>query len=310
MVKILLDFPWRIDSVLDPGPDPDPRKAIRDYEQFRARIQLKPVAFIVAQEEGFFWERLGQRKPHGSWMRDVLRFIAHHRTGRDAGAHRAILVNGPNDLQDFWQRSLREEMGDLNNWRTPQIIVCSERWSKWRKCVLDDEVEIALEGRPADDTQKRVVVFVGSYEQNSAHKYEEDYRAHKYAVADVDPWDVRHCNQPNADGLLDSRCRLPRPSNLNSIAIPDLDEVLRSLRSESWPHEGKYWFIPPASWNHLKDKDKWRKGSFEEKTAPNGRKGPIDYKNQIWSWHQEGHWDVQLKDGKHVKVKSNGDPWK
>src|SRR5258708_2262853 len=137
MIRLLLDFPWSIDAALDPG-SPS-RKVIRDYEQFRARLQLKPVEFIDEQERSVFMERLtpGPHTPHGSWIGAVLRFIAHHSITQAAGADHATPMNGPGGLRDTWRRVLRDEMGDLNNWPTPQIIVCIERSLELKQSVHD-----------------------------------------------------------------------------------------------------------------------------------------------------------------------------
>jgi hypothetical protein len=309
MVSILLDFPGTIHSLLDR--DRRSRSIIRDYEFFRSSTRLNPVQFIDPEEARLFYQQLAERGPYGGWIGEVLRFVAHHRRNEPAGGHRATVVNGPQDLGGPWRRALREEMGNLENWRTPQLIVCAQRSAEWRNCVHDHEVDIVFDDRPQDRPYKRVVVFITSPNEVTGHNYELEYMAHKYAWADLDPWDVRHCNAPRPGGLLDERCRLPRSSALHARRPWELDEELKKLRSQSWPSEGKFWFIPPEAWSHQQDRIEWRKGAFEEQTAPNRRKGPIDYKGQIWAWHsEEGHWDVQLKGGGHMKVKPNGDPWK
>lgn len=301
-----MDCPWPIDTVLDRY---SPLfQAIVEYQSFMRETSIEGrVPFITTVEMEAFYSRLNQDRPRGSWIAQVMQFINQHVITQDFGQYHATLANGPHDLGSSWRKALREEMGDLVNWRTPQILVCANRSGQWGPVVRDHEVRINLEDRPNRDPENRVVVFIHSYKSYESHKHRSDYSEHKYALADIDPWDVRHCNRTATDGLPDPRCRLPRPSGLIEIALQDLGEKLESLRSEPWPQNGKYWFLPPGLWNYATNKMEWRKGAFAEETL-NGRKGPLDYKGQVWSWdYTEGHWDVELPDGGYFRITQNGD---
>lgn len=310
MIKLLLDFQWRIDEALDP--DPRPLQVIRDFLNFLAHLHLEPVRFVYQQEQGLFWQKLTMRRGGGIGV--VLRFLNYVEAQGNGGPNRAIPVNGPHDLRHTWQVALRDEMGDLCNWRTPQIIICSERLSGWEQCVHDYEALIALEDRPCEGPRKRVVVIMHSYDQKQASQYREDYRAHKYTLADIDPWDVRHIYYPTGDGDHYAECKLPRPRCLERIPLNEVDQQLNQLRSRSWPYQGKYWYLPPQQWQAVAavTKEEWRKGIFPEKATLNPKRahqrGPVDYSDErVWLWDRhEGHWDVQLADGTHKKINHEG----
>lgn len=307
MNRILLDFPWPIDAVLDA--DPTPLMVIKDFSKFRSCISLNLAPIVDAREEAQFWEKLSLCRSNSSLYHcrdlDFVCMILDHISGAKVGQSRATPIEGPNDLRDVWLKILRTEMNDLTNWRTPQVVVSSRRFSEWANCVQDGEIPIKLEDHPEDAPQKRVLVVMNSY--GEASRYRKEYEANKYAVPDSNPWDLRNCRPDSQAG---QHCLLPRPACLADVPLRDLERELHSMRSESWPKGGKYWFIPPDTWSVEMDKNRWRRGAFKEEIAQNRRKGPIDYKDQIWCWHpQEGHWDVQLRDGSHKKVKPNGDPW-
>jgi hypothetical protein len=286
MIKLILDLPWPVSEALNPHSDA--LRVLRDFEQVRSALVLDLVPFIDQDEATRFWERLGERRAGGNIFRPVRQFVEHAlRLGR--GPHRAVPINGPYDLRESWQHALRDEIGTQDNWRTPQIVACTERRTDWSNSLEDEEVNLVLQDEGQESGCKRVIFFMRSYESREAHSHQRDYQAHKYAAADLDPWDVRHLHARTANGALDGRCKLPKPPGLNGVAFADLDGRLDHLRAKSWPHNGKYWFLPPPSWmlENANNKEDWRKGAFKKGEAPNRRGGPVDYKEQIWSWHPE-----------------------
>jgi hypothetical protein len=309
MIKLLLDFPWRINEALDA--DPRPLEVITDFLNLLTHVPQEPVRFVYPQEQALFWQELPGRR--GGGIEVVLRFLNHVETLVDQGPNRAVPVNGPNDIRPTWQVALRDEMGDLTNWRTPQIIVCAERYPEWENCVRNDEALIALEDQP-DGHVKRVVIKMQSYPARQAHAFIQDFQNHKYALADLDPWDVRHIHYPDGEGNHYQRCRLPRPQYLERITLDELDEQLNRLRSQGWPDRGRYWYLPPAGWHaaEVMTKDEWRSGAFPKQATLNPRRehkrGPVDYSgDRVWLWDPyEGHWDVQLPDGTHKRINHEG----
>ena len=78
------------------------------------------VPFITNVEMEEFYTRLKQVQPRGSWVAQVMQFVNQHVITQNLGHYRANLSDGPHDLGDSWRKALREEIGDLVNWRTPQ----------------------------------------------------------------------------------------------------------------------------------------------------------------------------------------------
>jgi len=301
MVKVLLDFPWQLDEVLNPYSDA--LAVIRDFDRFIAVLRFDPVPFISQEDERRFWENV-PRSCGGRFapvFRLLARLVCEHLDGPSA-----LPANGPNDLPDYWRKSLRIALGDLLGWRNPQLVVSESRRPEWHP--IDHEAHLRLEDLP-DQEVTRVLIAIGSYEDDDGHGFVDDYEAHKYAAADFDPWNVRHCHPQRQNGDLDERCLLPKHPSLRGIDLSRVDEQLRLLRSENWPRDGVCWFLPPSTWNFDPRtlKSEWRKGVFDEREK-NGRRGPLDYKGRVWSWHsEEGHWDVQLDNGQHFKVNWRGE---
>ena len=306
MIKLLLDFPWRIDAALNA--DPRPLHVMRDFLSLLAHVPFEPVRFVYQDEVTLFYEEL--RGHHGRWVAEVIRFLSHVEAQEQGGAHHAIPLNGPNDVRHPWQIALRDEMGDLSNWRTPQIIVCADRSQLWEQCVQDHEAAIALEDHPNEGAHRRVVVVMQSYDHKQVPKYQEDYRAHKYALADVDPWDLRRKHPAIAGGRLNYPARLPKPPELEAIKPHNLQSEIDEARKRSWRRGGRFYYIPPGIWEftQVNQKHEWRSGAFPVDRARNGRgPGPLDYLGQIWDWdEQERHWDVQLTDGTYLRITHEG----
>ena len=312
MVSLLLDFPWSFEVILDF--DPAPLVLARDFMELIGQLPWKPAPFVDPEEAALFMEKLnnqgGRPLRKGRWVADAFRFL--HIVGcGDLGAHRAIPVDGPAEIRSKWQRALRDQIGDGQNWRNPQIVISTDRAERWRACVHNHEVRIALEDLP-DSTIERVVIFMPLYGASDQREYGRDYRAQKYAMADLDPWDVRHIHYPHGGGNHYAQCRLPRPGSLLDVPLDRLVAELNELRTNIWSDQGRYWYIPPIGWQYNTiDKPTWRRGAFPERATQNpkrmGKRGPVDYRNQIWLWDmEEGHWDVQLEDGTHLRINHEG----
>jgi hypothetical protein len=309
MVKLILDFPWSIDEALEA--DPRPLQAIEDFLNFfsqLAHLGLEPVRFIYQQEQEVFWPLLATRRSGAHAI--ILRFLNHVAVQAAGGPYRAIPTPGPNDLRPTWQVALRDEMADLNNWRTPQIIVCAERWAQWERFVHDSEAAIALEDRPGDGVHHRVVVVMQSYDHKQAYQYYEDYRGHKHALADLDPWDLRRIHPSMADRRVDHPCRLAKPPELEGLPLYKLNSEIDVARGRGWQRHDRFYYIPPGHWRltQVQGKAEWRAGVFPTDRAANGRgPGPIDYLGQVWDWDEnERHWDVQLRNGTYKRITHEG----
>ena len=90
----------------------------------------------------------------------------------------------------------------------------------------------------------------------------------------MDPWDVRYVYYPDGTGDHISRCRLPRPEQLQRVPLNELDDKLKAFRSQPWPDQGKYWYLPPPEWKAgaVVTKDKWRHGIFPDAETLNPKR--------------------------------------
>ena len=306
MIRLLLDFPWPLDAALDA--DPRPLRMIQDFLAFLSQVPFHAAPFVDQDEQAEVMRKLPQRR--GTWIAHILRFQTHVACD-ELGPQRAIAIDGPADIRPEWERALRDQLADSTNWRTPQIVVAAERAHEWRNCIHDHEARIRFQEQP-HHTETRVLVTMGSYSPKDAQRHRNDYETQKYAMADLDAWDVRHVHYPLGQGPHYDHCRLPRPQHLAKISLDHLEAALHQLRSESWPHNGRYWYIPRSPWRPTAlTKADWRKGAFPEDQTLNPKRehkrGPVDYKGQIWLWDSpEGHWDVQLQDGTHKRITHEG----
>jgi hypothetical protein len=292
MTRLLLDHPWRLDEVLDP--ESPGFRVIERFVDLGRRQVLDPVPFISHQEYNEAWARMDVRRyARTSGFAAICRFGKQLICDGEVGVC-ATPVPEPSGLTQFWKSALRREMGDFANWRTPQIVIAEQRSEHWPS---SPEVGVHCDDHPPSTQQPRVLVVLGEYD------------SHPFALSDRDPWDMRNCLEETA--IPGRPRRLPRPTGLEGVEVDDLEEILRQLRSEAWPCGGKYFYIPPASWivaSTETNRERWRKGAFPKARAPNGRTGPTDYRNQIWSWHsEEGHWDIQMQSENHVRVTPAGD---
>jgi hypothetical protein len=289
MRSLLLDFPWDLRAAVE---DPTVGAFLLEFDGLYKREGLRPAPFLDPEECNTLPIMTRTAGNHGY---EPLHRLLQKCLREVGGEISATPQPEPAGLKVGWKRALRDEMGDFSDWRCPQVIASESRRNAWRPAIRDEEVQITCEDTGPEKVHTRVIAFIGSYAE------------HKYARADHDPWDLRHCHPPASPAGPQHPCQLPRPQIINRVPLVELASVLASLRSESWPHAGRYCYIPPASWapESVNDKVDWRKGAFPTAEA-NGRRGPRDYKGQVWAWdNQERHWDVQIGKG-HKRIRHDG----
>lgn len=289
MRSLLLDYPWDLRAAVE---DPAVGAFLLEFDALYKREGLPPARFVDPEECQTL--PIITRKAGNSGYEPLFRLLQN--CLREVGGEVAATPQPePPGLKLTWKQALRDEMGDLSDWRGPQLIASENRRGAWEPAIHDEEVQISCADRDPNELHRRVIAFLGSYAE------------HKYARADHDPWDLRHCHPPANVAGLARPCRLPRPPKLRGVPLEALAEALDSIRSESWPHEGRYCYIPPNAWASEKvtDKGLWRNGAFPRGQA-NGRHGPVDYKGQVWAWHnEERHWDVQTG-ANHKRINHEG----
>ena len=295
MTRLLLDYPWTVDKGL--GPDPVPYNVILDFLNLLARTKLEPVPFIDPEECNVFWNIIKDRKGQGRF-RNVIMFL-NHLKGDVGGIFLAQPISAePTELRDSWKCALRTELGDLTNWRNPQIIVPKLRRPDWH---CGTEVGLNWEpnsGESASGPHLRVLAVL------------EDYESHPFAISDLDPWDLQRIHPAIPDQDRQYPALLPKPSLLNGCSLQNLRDHLNLARAAGWVTGRNYYFIPPMDFDPLGiDKETWRKGrAFRYETAPNSnRTGPVDYRGIVWSWDEyERHWDVQTIP-KYIRISHTGE---
>jgi hypothetical protein len=293
MTLLLLDFPWELQSVLLPYSEA--YAGLHDFERLCEEERLERVPFISEEE----YANLMQQLPGRVNIRPVLQVLPHYL--RDSfGPIRATPAAGPHDLTDNWKYALRDEMTDLDDWRTPQIIACEHRRGDWMPSMTGpaDRTEVGISCEDQEQPVIRVIAFLGSYD------------AHRYAKSDRDAWDLRRTKPHNEE----RPCYLPKPPKLLDTTFLELETELEAVRQDGWCLGGRYYFIPPGDWKpeHWKSKNTkgaWRDhGSFRRDVAGDGiHRGPLDSEGRVWSWHEEErHWDVQLPEGGYWSISQTG----
>src|SRR5437867_8099536 len=114
MTKLLLDFPWPIESLLDRYSESF--IILGSFEELCAEENLKRLSFVDPQTyDAFCLAAFAESRP------DVVQFhmqIVPQYVRYGLGTARAEPVAGPEDLPDSWYCSLRDELNDPD-WRTP-----------------------------------------------------------------------------------------------------------------------------------------------------------------------------------------------
>lgn len=280
MTALLLDHPWPIEDNFDAG-SPAFGILLRLSDLIREqslRVGVRPARFIMPGDLRQALTKATIVKASG--LAAFKRFAEH--CVRDGGTNRVATPEPePPLLTDQWKQALRESLGDLSDWRDPQIIVSTARLADWRN---EEEVAIACEGHPDSNGLKRVVACLDSYE------------AHTHATSDLDPWDLRRRAVSSSGAERVYPCYLPKPPQLTGVPLKNLRSELEQIRN--WEIGGGFYFIPNQDWDPTAtSQEKWRKGRvFPEVRCRNGARWPCDYKGEAWCWDEmHGHWDVQRK---------------
>jgi hypothetical protein len=274
VTALLLDHPWPLDAALDPRSD-----GFRVLERFRELVTtegLEIVPFISRDEYNQMWDRIARTTGWASVARFAAQFVR-----EDSPPPLATPVPEPPGLTQCWKGALREAMGDLQNWRNPQIIIARRRRPVW---PCGDEVEVRVHdglGRRYD----RVLAELDSY------------RSHPFAISDLDPWDLQHIHRPVLGVPRQYPHSLPKPPSLQGCPIEQLSERLPPIRARGWQINGRFYFIPPEDWRpDQSGKAAWRSGrAFLHERVPGlPNTGPVDSEGRVWVWDRnERHWDVQ-----------------
>src|SRR5258708_37914296 len=118
MTKLLLDFPWQLDSVFDPNSDAS--YALHNFKKLCDNEKLQAVKFVAKNDYIALLHHARRRT-----FRAALQMLGSY--VRDAAATiRAMPVGGPNDLPEQWKFGLADEL-QLGDWRTPQILIHRNR---------------------------------------------------------------------------------------------------------------------------------------------------------------------------------------
>lgn len=288
MTRLLLDHPWPLDQALCARSEAF--KVLLEFKELVRKSGLAPVRFV--QQIEFDNAKLALGKSHAAAQ--ILQF-SYNLIRHEGNVIPATPEPEPiPPLSDFWKSALNDELGDMEDWRNPQIVVPEKRRAVWPNTA---EVSIQSEDHPGTPPQDRVLVTL------------ERYESHSFAVSDIDPWRHLEWLYPPEQGVANKNpCRLPRPPILNGVPLEELFEMLVNARRDSWKVNGNYYFIPSADWRPDQiAKPEWRSGyAFTREKVP-GWKGPcpIDYKGQTWRWDRgERHWDVQVKP--RIRVRYDG----
>lgn len=296
MTRLLLDFPWQLDSVLDRNSDA--YFVFYQFERLCETERLKPVPFIAESDYEALTLRDDPGYTGGSNLRGALQVLRKY--VRQAGESvRATPAAGPNDLSDHWKVALRDEL-HLKEWRTPQLVVCKSRSDAWRHSIVgaDRKTEAIFRCGDSPEEYRRVIAVLESYDE------------HLFARSDRDPWDLqrRKLPVPGAPPHQRHPCALPKPADLNRVDLENIKVKLADIHG--WEIAGTYYFLPREPWIPLQiGRQPWRDGrTFPERRCPDcGKNFPVDYKNQVWCWDEtHRHWDVQFQGGGYWSISHTG----
>lgn len=291
MTKLLLDFPWQLDSVFDPNSNAS--YALHNFRKLCERENIQSVKFVSVAEYIALLDHARRRA-----FRPALQALGNY-VRDEAATIRAVPIAGPNDLHDQWKYGLADELA-LGEWRTPQVIIHNSRSNAWKDSIVGttNKTEAVFRREESQELYERVIAVL------------EEYDPHLFAKSDRVPWDLRR-RKPAAPGAaqhLRHPCCLPIPPKLSRVPFNGFIPELREIRS--WEIDGKYYFLPREDWlpNGINKKE-WRHGrTFPHDTCPHcGKQFPIDRKRQVWCWDEtHRHWDVQLVGGGYWSISHDG----
>jgi hypothetical protein len=283
MISALLDHPWPLDAALDENSEGF-NVLLKFGELIRAH-GMDVVPFITQEELADVWQRVGDGHGRTSGFAALMRFA--RLFARDAAFHcSATPIPEPSGLTQNWKCALRDAVAG-NDWRSPRVVIPEPRRTSWEP---GDEITIGFdvcEDLPPSGPYVRVLAFLDTYD------------SHRFALSDLDPWDLRRVYPPPEDAPAHRRhpCCLPKPPCLDGIAFENLTAKLARARTIGWRIGERRYFIPPANWHpDNRSKQAWRAGqAFERELVPERNSlGYVDYNGIKWIWDEaERHWDVQ-----------------
>ncbi len=284
VTRLLLDFPWDLDAILQD--DAAPSFALQQFVDLIRRTGLAPVPFIEQGEEAALWQKIEQFHAGADAWAALMPFLHECRREAAGTCEAKPAEPEPSCLRPSWKCALRDELVDRRSWRNPQIIVTKDRHPDWRRQEEVDLYCLKCGDQEASGPHRRVVAVL------------EDYDAHRFASADLDPWDLRRLYPPKPDAARQHLCRLPKPPMRQPVGLDLLyDEIVLACRNGCRLSGGRYFYIPDPGWR-LDDIDshEWREGrAFPRRKSPErDQMGYLDYEDHIWVWDRhEQHWDVQ-----------------
>jgi len=288
VAMLLLDHPWPITQAKHRS-----NEAFGVLEDFdlliKSKETLDPVPFIDREQYSKLWEEMNaddEARATGSYyVRIVESYIRWNEKDEHSLASPEPEPTGI-ALPKAWKKALREAMGDLRDWRNPQIVIPERRAECWADGV---EIPIRIDGKTAG---KLVLAVL------------EAYNEHPFAASDFDPWDLQRWYVPaNENRMSLYPCRLPKHPALENIRFENLGDASDECRRKGWRYsvEGtdRYCYLPPEDWNVERvGREDWRRNckTFPRADAGGGRgSGPVDHWKRVWLWDdRERHWDVQF----------------
>jgi hypothetical protein len=287
MAMLLLDHPWPLTAAVDPRSEAF--EVLEDFDLLiKRRESLLPVRFIELEQYSNLWREMDRddvaRSIGSHFIRIIESYVRWHEEGDNSIASPHPEPDGV-PLPRVWKKALLEAMGDMGDWRNPQIVVPQRRAECWPRTP---EITVRVYRDHAGD---RLLATL------------ENYEAHPFALSDFDPWDIQRCHLTAASGRVSGHpCRLPKHPELENIPFDQLGAKLEELRSKGWHYRvdgaEKYYYIPPDDWDLAAvAKADWRNcRTFPRKRAGGDQgTGPVDHWNRVWIWDRVGkrHWDVQ-----------------
>jgi hypothetical protein len=298
VIQLILDYPWKISSTL--FGDHPAFDVLLSFDRLLRQLKAMPeniVPMLPQEALDEWWNR--PARGSGSAIAAINRFVAH--LIRSSGFEcRCSIAQGPDDLSPHWRMALHEALGNLQDWRTPQIIVPMSRRQVWPHF---EEVELFRE-RCGEELRS------GPYLRSLIVL--ENYCQDLFACSDADPWDLRRLH-PTLTQRPNHPCLLPRPSGLSALSVEklarELQEVEEDRRVEFLKGHVLH-YLPPKTWDPAQiSKGDWRAGRTFPMGDSQGHRGPIDRLGRVWEWDkQECHWDVQWQrfEAGYIKVSHTG----
>lgn len=294
MVSAILDHPWPLIENLDAASNAS--DALRQFDRLVKRGLVARVNFVDPSELGLLWTHKGRFTPAAI---QALMQIAGQYLRESDDPCTASFDAHVTKLTNQWKGALRDSvLTDPADVRSPQIVYASSEAARWD--ASEKQIGVRLDpcsGAPMRAVGSRPLVELA------------DYDDHPFTACDADPWQTyRWQRRPSTRRGAQHPCVLPKPRSLEGCPPSELPSRLASLRAEDWRQGGAFSFIPPEAWTPSNGSTGgWRQGKAFRSQRLNGRLGPVDRGTRIWAWDSyERHWDVQKRDGTHVRVSHDG----